>query len=350
MIENKCPYFNKCGGCQIQGLPLTDYRKKKMDTLTKTLAHLGNIDILPILTFPKGIRRRATLQLDFGGNLGFHRPHTNDVVPILVCPQLTNGINRLIIPLQKLCRSFVKRSEGSITITEVSNGIAIHFSNINIVKLDIQKIKNFVELHPSIIELSTDTEILFKRENPYLIINKIHVPYPPKSFIQPSNQSEQSIVDTVINLAKSQKSHFENSADIFCGLGLFSLYLKDFSTNIYSYDCDENAIHTLTRIAHSNHFNITPKTLDLFKHPLHTEKLNTFDLVVLDPPRDGAIAQCNELSHSTVPTVIYVSCNPETFTRDAKVLIDGGYKINSITPIDQFPNTNHLELVTLFTK
>ena len=350
MIENKCPYFTKCGGCQIQGLPLANYCKKKMETLTQTLSVLGNVNIQPIQTFPKGIRRKANLQLDFGGKLGFHKLHTNEVVPILICPQLTNDINRLIIPLQKLCKSFVKRSEGSIIITEVSNGITIHFANINIMKLDLHKIKEFGEQHNKIIEITDDTETLFKRENPYLIINKVKVPFPPKTFIQPSIQSEQAIVAQVTEFAKSIKPRFTNIADIFCGLGLFSLSLKDLAENISAFDCDENAIKVLTKTAHSNHININAKTVDLFKHPIRTEKLNNFDLVVIDPPRDGADFQCTELSQSDVPAIIYVSCNPETFTRDAKQLMAGNYKISSIKPIDQFPNTEHLEIVALFTK
>ena len=107
-------------------------------------------------------------------------------------------------------------------------------------------------------------------------------------------------------------------------------------------------MHQLKRIANSYHLNIEAKQADLFTHPVRSEKLNDLDLIVLDPPRDGAKSQVSEIAKSTVETVVYVSCNPLAFKTDAKILINGGYKLKRITPVDQFPNTKHFELVCFF--
>lgn len=345
MIENKCIYFEKCGGCQIQGLTIQNYCTEKQNQLLKILGDLPYDEMAPMQTFPSGIRRKATLKVDYGCNIGFYKFKSNDVVPINKCPLLRDEINALIHPLKKLFKSFVKRSEGGIVITSADNGLCIHFENIALMPTDTPKIRTFAEEH-NVLRITSGNVEVYKQAEPIIIFNGTKIPYPPKTFLQPTKESEQKIVDAVLDVIRGK--HFKTSADIFCGLGLFSFYLRDFSDTVFAYDCDEDAIKHLAKIAHSNHFNIMAKSVDLFKHPLSTEKLNEFDFIVLDPPRDGAKAQCLKLRDATTKTVVYISCNPVAFTTDAKILINGGYRIKKITPIDQFPNTTHLELVAVF--
>ena len=345
MIENKCMYFGVCGGCQIQGVDLAEYKLQKMSALKEILTGLDYEKLNPIVTFSSGIRRKATLKVDYGCNIGFFKAKSNEVVPIQKCPLLLPEINALLLPLRKLFKSFVKRSDGSIVVVKVENGLTLHFENINIMLLDKQKIKEFCEAY-NILRLTSGAEELYKKEDPFIVFNSVKISYPPKTFLQPAVESEQKIVDIVLGYLGGKK--FEKSADVFCGLGLFSFYLKDFSKQVFAFDCDEDAITHLKRIAHSHHFDIDAKKVDLFSKPLKSEKLNEFDLIVLDPPRDGAKKQSQEIAKSSVKTVVYVSCNPLAFKTDAKILIDGGYRLKEITPIDQFPNTKHLELVCLF--
>ena len=347
MIENKCMYFAVCGGCQIQGLSMAEYCSQKMNHLVEILDGISYEELNPIITFESGIRRKATFKIDYGCNIGFFKYRSNDVVPIQKCPLLNSEINALLLPLRKLFKTFVKRSDGSIVIAKVDNGLTLHFENINIMLLDKQKIKEFAEKY-NILRITSGAEELYKKEEPIVIFNSVKIPYPPKTFLQPAKETEQKIIDIVFDYLNGKK--FKRAGDIFCGLGLFSFYLKDIANEILAIDCDEDAIKQLKRIAHSYHFNIEAKQADLFSKPLKSDKLNELDLIVLDPPRDGAKRQCIEIAKSSVETVVYVSCNSQAFKTDAKILCDGGYKLRKITPVDQFPNTKHLELVCLFEK
>lgn len=345
MIENKCIYFGVCGGCQIQGIDRAEYEMQKMNHLKSLLDGISFEKLEPIITFESGIRRKATFKIDYGCNIGFFKAKSNDVVSVQKCPLLLPEINALLLPLKKLFKSFVKRSDGNIVVAKVDNGLTLHFENINIMLLDRQKIKEFAEKY-NVLRITSGAEELYKKEEPIVIFNFVKIPYPAKTFLQPAKETEQKIVDIVLSYLG--KNHFKKAGDIFCGLGLFSFYLKDVADEVFAIDCDDEAVHQLKRIANSYHFNIESKAMDLFKHPLRADKISEMDVIVLDPPRDGAKAQCLEIAKSSVKTVVYVSCNPLAFKTDAKILCDGGYKLKKITPVDQFPNTKHLELVCLF--
>jgi 23S rRNA (uracil1939-C5)-methyltransferase len=344
MEQNLCKYFNNCGGCQIQGLNRQEYFDKKLNNL-KQILDTKNItyeNLEPLLIFPIGIRRRANLKIDFGCNIGFYKKNSNDVVAIKNCQMLDFEINNIIKYLPLIFKTFVKRSDGNILITKVENGITLDFENINITPLDLPKLKKFAEKF-NIIRIANRNEILYENQTPFIVFNDIKVPYSSNSFLQPSQNGENAITETIKKFIGSNK--LGKVADLFCGLGIFSFYLKDIAEQIYSFDCDEDAIRQINKISKQHNLKINAKSVDLFTHPLSSEKLNQFDLIVLDPPRDGAKVQIEKIVKSSVKNIIYVSCNPITFVRDCRILLDNGYKIRTIQPIDQFANTNHLELV-----
>lgn len=349
MNNDKCKYFNVCGGCQIMEENFDTYvdikTKKFLDSLKSKNIKAENI--LPVATFPIGIRRRANLKIDYGCNVGFYKRASNDVVGIKSCRMLVPEINRIIPYLTILFKSFVKRSDGSIFITKVDNGLDMHFENINISPLDLPKIKAVAE-KLGIIRISNGREIIFSSDTPFVKFGEVKVPYPINTFLQPSLEGENKIVEVVKKFIGSEK--FEKIADLFCGLGLFSFYLHGNASEVYAFDCNDEAIKEINKVAKQNNFNIKAKCVDLFSKPLHTEKLREFDLTLLDPPRDGAKNQVMEIAKSDVGKVIYVSCNPLTFVNDAEILQKAGYKIETIQPIDQFTYTNHIELVAMFIK
>lgn len=344
MEQNLCKYFNICGGCQIQGLGVEEYKNKKLSTLKSIFekANLSIEKINDIITLPVGIRRRANLKIDFGCNVGFYKHASNDVVSIKYCQMLCYEINNVLKYLPIIFKTFVKRSDGSIFITKVENGLTFHFENINITPLDLPKLKAFAQKF-NIIQISSGKEILYESEVPFIIFNNVKITYPINTFLQPSKNGEECIVNMLKQFVGT--TNITKVADIFCGLGLFSFYLKDIANEIFAVDCNEEAIKQINKIARQHNFNIKAKNTDLFSHPIRSEKLNDFDLLVLDPPRDGAEKQVKEIASSDVKHIIYVSCNPITFARDAKILIDAGFKIKNIQPIDQFTYTNHLELI-----
>lgn len=345
MTNSECKYFKLCGGCQVANVEPLAKVVKLRDSLVKRKIEFG--EMRDVITFPVGIRRRANLKIDYGCNVGFYQRASNDVVGIKSCRMLLPEINKIIPYLSVLCRTFVKRSDGSIFITKVANGLSVHFANVNISPLDVPRIKTVAE-KLGIIRVSSGREIIYSSGIPVVEFGGVKVPYPINSFLQPSVEGENKIVEVVKEFIGGAK--VDKMADLFCGLGLFSFYLRDNAGEICAFDCNEEAVREINKVARQNDFNIKAKCVDLFAKPLNAEKLNKFDVVVLDPPRDGAKNQVREIAKSDVARVVYVSCNPLTFVNDAVILQKAGYEIETIQPIDQFTYTHHLELVAMFVK
>ena len=354
----KCELFSKCGGCNLYKLQDSEYKIYKEQYLKNILFEMPE-NIFLGMKFPNGKRRRVNLKLDYGVNLGFFKENTNDVVSLKFCPLVADEINNIISPLKQLLKTFTKRSCGEVQITLADNGPIIHFNNIHIMKNDISKIKTFAETNNIIlisaggknIDNITDSSniILYQKQVPFVTFNDIQIPLPATSFLQVSKESEIKIVDTVLkevsNLGINKKLKI---IDLFCGLGLFSFYLYDIAEYITAIDCEKESILNINKTAKERQISIIAKVQNLFSKPVKSKDLNNYDLIVYDPPRQAAINQITEIASSNVPYIIYVSCNPVLFKRDAEILIKSGYKIKNITQIDQFPLTYHIELVVVF--
>ncbi len=345
MEQNTCKYLGLCGGCQTKDMQIEEKISRFCNNLARKGIEAG--EILPPITFPMGIRRRANLKIDYGCNVGFYKRATNDVVMIRKCRMVQDEINRVICNLPVLCKALVKRSDGSAFITKVANGLVVHFENVNFVPLDIPKVKSFAE-QLGIIRVSCGADVIFESQTPVVDFGGISVEYPIDTFLQPSKEGEEAIVNTVKKFTGEKK--VQKIADLFCGLGVFSFNLYNMAVEVMAVDCNRLATEQINKVSHSRHLNITAKCADLFSKPIKAEKFREFDLIVMDPPRDGAKNQITEIAKSNVARVIYVSCNPITFIDDAKILVNAGYKIDTIQPIDQFSFTHHTELVALISK
>jgi 23S rRNA (uracil1939-C5)-methyltransferase len=173
------------------------------------------------------------------------------------------------------------------------------------------------------------------------------VALPPGAFLQATAAGEETLAHLVLDHAGKAK----NAADLFCGVGPFALRLAE-TARVTAADGDSAAIESLRAAAAgtSGLKPVTAQARDLFRRPLVPLELKDFDAVVFDPPRQGAQAQARELAASRVPVVIAVSCSAETFARDARILVDGGYKLRAVTPVDQFRYSTHVEIVARFQK
>ena len=183
------------------------------------------------------------------------------------------------------------------------------------------------------------------RQPPGVTMGKARVILPPGSFLQATAAGEETLAALVAEHCRRAK----HIADLFCGVGPFALRLAE-KSRASAYDSDAGAIAALQKaVASTSGLKpVRSEARDLFRRPLVAEELRDFDAVVFDPPRQGAQAQAERLAASKVPLVIAVSCNVATFARDARILIEGGYKINGVTPVDQFRHTPHVELVARF--
>src|SRR6185295_3492394 len=195
--------------------------------------------------------------------------------------------------------------------------------------------------------LTRHGELVLMRRPPVLDIGTAQVTLPPGSFLQATAAGEETLAALVAKHCKGAR----HIADLFCGVGPFALRLAQ-GARIMAFDSDAGAVAALQKAAAST-AGLKPlkaEVRDLFRRPLMPSELRDFDAVVFDPPRQGAQAQVQQLSNSKIPVVVAVSCNAARFARDARILIDGGYRIEDVTPVDQFRPTPHVELVARFVR
>ena len=191
-----------------------------------------------------------------------------------------------------------------------------------------------------------ELECIIRRLAPTIAYADIPVEIPPDAFVQPTAEGEAVLRDAVLgSIAGSHRI-----ADLYAGCGAFSLPLAAAGVHVLAIDSGSDQIASLesaARRAMLGEF-VRTETRDLNRRPLMGAELAVFDSVILDPPRAGAMVQAKLLAASSVPTVVYVSCNPASFARDARIMIDGGYELQSVTPVDQFLFSPHIELVAIF--
>jgi len=199
----------------------------------------------------------------------------------------------------------------------------------------------------SLARLTRHGELVAQRAQPLLQVGRAQVPLPPGAFLQATAAGEETLARLVVEHSGKAK----RVADLFAGIGTFALRLAE-TMRVSAADSDAGMITALQRGA-STTPGLKPvetQTRDLFRRPFMASELKAMDAVVFDPPRQGAEAQARELAKSAVPVVVAVSCDAATFSRDAKILIDGGYKLAAITPVDQFRYSHHVEIVAKFVR
>ena len=304
----KCPFFGVCGGCKYDFASPTYHEEK--------LKELKNLPLTaaPIWT-DIGTRRRA----DFAfadGSFGLYQHKSKNIVPVRACPLLRTEINNILPLLAALPWS----GSGACLITVCNNGIDIAVTSP--VPYFSSELKKSVEKVQEIIRFTWNEHTVVQRKNPIISFDDKDIEYPSGAFLQPTEQSEKTLRDMVVKAATDAKK----VADLFCGLGNFTFVL-----NADGFDINGTGIKR-----------------DLFTHPLTTGMLEKYDCVVMDPPRAGALSQCKELVKSTVSKIIYVSCNPTTWQRDADVLTRAGYKLSTLIPVDQFVGSAHWEVFSVF--
>ena len=304
-----CPFFGVCGGCKFD-FAAADYHDQKM-ALLRDLPITGDA-----VWTPAGLRRRA----DFAfadGRFGFYAPHSKDIVPVRTCPNLVPEINNILPAVATLPWT----ASGACLITSCDNGIDVAISSN--VPYFTAEFRDAAMKIPAI-RITWNDRTIRQTGAPQVNFSGRAVAYPPAAFLQPTVAS----ADALRNMVVAAASGAHHVADLFCGLGNFT-----FALNADGFDIVGTGVKR-----------------DLFTHPLTVGMLRAYDCVVMDPPRAGALAQCKELVKSTTSRVIYVSCNPQTFMRDARVLSAGGYKIQQLIPVDQFVGSDHWELFAVFEK
>jgi 23S rRNA (uracil1939-C5)-methyltransferase len=274
---------------------------------------------------------------------GFAAAGRHDIIAVDRCPILDPALDGAIEAandIAELLKPVAKPLD--IQITAADNGLDIDVRGSG--KLDaamLALLSRLAERH-RLARLTRHGELVIMREPPVVKIGKAQVVLPPGSFMQPTMAGEEVLARLVIEKCKGAK----HIADLFCGIGPFALRLAE-KFSLSAFDNDEVAVAALQDAVKASQGlkPIKAEGRDLFRRPLMPQELRDYDTVVFDPPRQGAQAQSQQIAASRIKMVIAVSCNPATFARDARILIDGGFKLESVTPVDQFRHTPHVELV-----
>ncbi|MGZ6022729.1 MAG: class I SAM-dependent RNA methyltransferase [Rhizomicrobium sp.] len=346
-----CKHFGVCGGCAIQHWETERYRAWKRNIVVETLAQAKLACEVEPLVDAHGLgRRRITLHARMGTHdvlkVGFAAASSHDIIPVDRCPILDPGLNGALDAAWAIAEPLISTGKPlDIQITATDNGLDVDVRGSGPLPAKmIAKLSLVAEQH-RLARLTRHGELVLMRAPPTIMIGTAQVTLPPGSFLQATVAGEEALAGLVIEGCKRAK----HVADLFCGVGPFALRLAA-KSRISAFDSDAGAIEALQKAATSTSGlkPVKTDTRDLFRRPLMPQELRDYDAVVFDPPRQGAQAQAQQLAASKIPVVVAVSCNVATFARDARILVDGGYRLEGVTPVDQFRHTPHVELVAKF--
>jgi 23S rRNA (uracil1939-C5)-methyltransferase len=307
--------------------------------------------LLPVHLSPPGTRRRAGLhglRTARGAVIGYRVAGSHQIVDLAHCPVLDPALAALIAPLRALIAGFAPKSPVAIDLTLADQGIDAALGQFPLDGLGpTQALLDFAREH-RLARLTIDQgygpETLWEPEPATITLSGVPVGLPPGAFLQATRDAEARMVaDAAAWLGEAAMV-----ADLFAGLGTFALGIRRPGRKVLAVEGDRAAHLACKAAAASSGGTLFAMHRDLFRNPLQTAELNRFDAVLLDPPRAGARAQVAELAASSARRIVYVSCNPSSWARDAAVLAAGGYTLAKLRGVGQFRWSTHVELISLF--
>lgn len=356
-ISPSCAHFGDCGGCALQHWSLRPYLAWKSDRIRSALARERlETEILPPFVAAPASRRRVALHARKAGGgviLGFKTRRSWNVVPIRECAIADPRIVSALPLLRELAAPFLEHSSSAPTlhVTATLTGLDIEVTGVERksgglsadARLRIAETARRADLA----RVTLAGEIVYQERQPLVRMGEAVVGLPPGAFLQAVAEAEQ----TMVRLALETAGGARRIADLFSGVGAFTFSLAKLAPVLAS-DISASSIAALERAkgATPGLKAISAMARDLDRRPMSADELAGVDVVVFDPPRAGAEAQAREIARSRCRRVVGVSCYPATFARDARILVEGGFKLRSILPVDQFLWSPHIELVGAFSR
>lgn len=349
-IRAPCPHYRACGGCSLMHARPDFVAGWKADVIRTALAAQGlDAEVLPTVTSPERSRRRATFhgrRTRTGAVVGFHGRASDTLVQVEQCLLVTPSLRAALPALMALTQAgATRKGEIDLTVTDTPAGPDVAVTGGAKVADDATlraTLAGLVETH-GIARLTWGGETVALRTLPLVAMGAAQVAVPPGGFLQATSEGEATLLAHVRTATHGAR----RIVDLFAGAGTFALPLAD-GAEVHAVESDAPALAALDRAwrtAGGTLRRVTTEARDLFRRPLLPDELNRFDAAVIDPPRAGAEAQVAELARSALSRIVYVSCNPVTFARDARRLADAGYRLQTVQPVDQFRWSPHVELV-----
>lgn len=357
-VEPPCPHFGVCGGCALQHWDHPAYLAWKVERLRKTLAlqHIET-EILAPFAAPPASRRRLALHARPGkrgeARLGYKTRKSWDVIDISACPIADPKLEAALPALRRLAAPLLQhpKSAPTLHVTLTAEGLDVEITGVERksggLSADARMQLGRIASEFDFARVTMDGEVQYGGRQPLVRVGPAVVALPAGAFLQAVPAAEAAMAA----FAVEQAAGAERIADLYCGVGTFTFRLAQIAP-VYAADGHAPAIKALTSaIATAPGLKgITAETRDLARRPVLAVELKKTDTVLFDPPRAGALEQTAEVAASKVAKVIGVSCNPATFARDARALIDAGFSLDRVLPVDQFLWSPHVELVGVFTR
>ncbi|MBK9589551.1 MAG: class I SAM-dependent RNA methyltransferase [Sphingomonadales bacterium] len=348
-----CPHFGTCGGCQLQHIDDHAYADFLRDRIRSALSAQG----IAFERFeeahvsPTHSRRRAALTAERKGRqvlLGFNEASSHRITDVRSCAVLDPHLEDLVAPLRRLLATLLpERKRATVRMTCADQGVDLLLAGVDVEGLAATESLTEFAAHHKLARLSIDEgfgpSARWEPEPVTITLGAVPVALPEGAFLQATPQGEAALVNAVRHAVASRLT----IADLFAGLGTFALSIDGVT---YAAEGGRDPLIALQASARKAGKQIACEHRDLFRRALSPDELDRFDAVILDPPRAGAKEQVEQLAKSRVACIAYASCNPSTFARDAKLLIDAGYRLDSIKPVGQFRWSTHVELAATFSR
>ncbi len=358
-VTPPCPHFGECGGCQLQHVGQSAYLAWKQAKVSAALDRRG-LDVTcvqDIVATPAGTRRRAdfvAINTARGVLLGFYRRGSHQVVDIGACHVVTEPVNAILPAVRQLLQPHLPvGGKASAVILSCDNGLDVLLEWRVAEAAGVwQDLAAFADLHDlaavSVRDVKTgDITPAAIRRPPVMRMGSADMSPPPGAFLQASAEAETILRKLVLEGVGEATA----VADLFAGCGTFALSLSD-GRRVHAVEGDETLAAALKTAVDKTggRINTSVDVRDLFRRPLSAKELAKFDAVVFDPPRAGAKEQSETLAASTVGRAVAVSCEPATFARDVRILVDGGFVLEKVVPVDQFVWSTHVEVVGVLSR
>ncbi|HTR86519.1 MAG TPA: RNA methyltransferase [Reyranella sp.] len=351
-----CEHFTVCGGCALQHWRRDAYTAWKVGLIQQALRHRGitSPTFEPPLVGMPAERRRVDFVLRRQGKkviAGFHERASPRVVDVGTCVIARPALSALLAPLRStLLEVLPDGAAADAIVNETDGGLDVLIRPHKRIDLSIDRRQALVQLAEgaNLARVSwgdrSSAEPVVARRNPVLAFGDATVEPPPGAFLQATKRSEQSMRAAVA----AWTGDALHLADLFAGVGSLSLGRTG---RLSLFESDKEAVEAVGRTARRAGGNrVRAERRDLFRNPLTARECDAFDAVLLDPPRAGAVAQVGELARSKVRRIVYASCDPGSFSRDARTLQEAGFRLEKLMPIDQFLWSGHVELISMFAK
>ncbi|PWE16967.1 class I SAM-dependent RNA methyltransferase [Marinicauda salina] len=350
-VEPFCPIHGRCGGCALQYWRAEVYRDWKRDRVVAALARAGlAAEVGPLLDARGAGRRRLTLHAERRGGafvFGYAERASDRLVDAADCPVAAEPIRNAFPDLRRLADALAPAKKGriDIAVAATEGGLDVAVKGVREITLDHRLVAAELAQSGGWARITISGEPVAERAKPFVRCGPAEIVPPPGGFLQATAAGEAALADVALAAVDGAK----RVIDLYAGSGAFALRLAEHAP-VLAVEGDAEALAAL-RAAADHTQGIKPvETMkrDLALEPLASTELEGADLVVLDPPRSGAREQAERLADSAVPRIVSVSCNPATFARDAAILVEGGYSMGEVTPVDQFAWTGHVECAAVF--